>query len=389
VRLQAIRASETLYKAGDRSFGADYRRLTADADTDVVMQAMMTLNVLKVTDANAAITSAMARRPDQGVQIVASTILEGRVRLGSGGGLETVEGYSPEETASIERGGTAYAEVCFACHGSDGRGEPMPGAPDGQTRAPALAASPRVLGHQDYVIKLLLHGLTGPIDGTTYAEVMIPMGTNPDEWVASVGSYIRNAFGNRASVITPAEVARVRAATAGRTTMWEVEELARSLPRQLVVTPEWQVTASHNSAVARNALTIQPWTSGRSQEAGMWLQVELPAAVRLTEIQFESTEAQESAEPAVAGAPTRSVFGPQGGAAGPPPVGYPRQYEVRVSMDGTTWSDPVARGEGAGTDTRVVFAPLEARFVRLVQTGSTAGAPPLSIRRLRLFEAGD
>jgi mono/diheme cytochrome c family protein/glucose/arabinose dehydrogenase len=388
VRLQAIRASETLYKAGDRSFGADYRRLTGDPDTDVVMQAMMTLNVLKVPDANATIRAVMDDRRAQGIQVVASTILEGRVRLGSGGGLEAVEGYSPEETASIERGGTAYAEVCFACHGGDGRGEPMPGAPDGQTRAPALAASPRVLGHQDYVIKLLLHGLTGPIDGTTYAEVMIPMGSNPDEWVASVGSYIRNAFGNRASVITPAEVARVRAATAGRTSMWEIGELLASLPRQLVVTPEWQVTASHNPAVARNALTIQPWTSGRGQEAGMWLQVELPVAVRLTEIQFESTEAQESAEPAVAGAPTRSVFGPQGGAAGPPPVGYPREYEVRVSMDGTTWSEPVAGGEGSGTDTRVVFDPVQAKFVRLIQTGSTAGAPPLSIRRLRLFEAG-
>ena len=29
------------------------------------------------------------------------------------------------------------------------------------TRAPALAASPRVLGHPDYTIKALLHGLTG------------------------------------------------------------------------------------------------------------------------------------------------------------------------------------------------------------------------------------
>ena len=80
--------------------------------------------------------------------------------------------------------------------------------------APALAASPRVVGHRDYVIKALLHGLTGPVNGVTYTEVMIPMGQNPDEWIAAVGSYIRNAFGNRASMITPADVARVRAATA-------------------------------------------------------------------------------------------------------------------------------------------------------------------------------
>ena len=43
MRIQAIRASETLYKAGDRSFAADYRAMTKDADTDVVVQAMLTL----------------------------------------------------------------------------------------------------------------------------------------------------------------------------------------------------------------------------------------------------------------------------------------------------------------------------------------------------------
>ena len=32
MRIQAIRASETLYKAGDRSFAADYTRLTKDAE---------------------------------------------------------------------------------------------------------------------------------------------------------------------------------------------------------------------------------------------------------------------------------------------------------------------------------------------------------------------
>ena len=44
MRVQAIRASETLYKAGDKSFAADYRALTKDADVDVVIQAMLTLN---------------------------------------------------------------------------------------------------------------------------------------------------------------------------------------------------------------------------------------------------------------------------------------------------------------------------------------------------------
>ncbi len=382
VRRQAIRASETLYKGGDRSFATDYRRMTTDADVDVAIQAMLTANTLEVADARAAIEAAQAASDAQGVQLVAKTLLDAGVELGRGGGLEMTEAYSPEAVALIEKGRTAYAEVCFACHGTNGRGEPVPGSPEG-TRAPALAASPRVLGHRDYVISALLHGLTGPVDGTAYTEVMIPMGEQTDEWIAGVASYIRNAFGNRASVVTPADVARVRAATSGRSAAFDVSALVASLPRQVVVTADWRVTASHNTATARNALTIQPWTSGRKQEAGMWLQVELPAEVSLTEIQFESSPAVESDEPAVAGAPTRSVFGSTGET---PAIGYPRAYEVRVSTDGAAWSEPVATGQGSGKETVIAFAPVRAKFVRLIQTGADADAPPLSIQRLRLFE---
>ena len=44
MRIQAIRASETLFKAGDRSFAADYTRLTKDSSVDVVIQALLTIN---------------------------------------------------------------------------------------------------------------------------------------------------------------------------------------------------------------------------------------------------------------------------------------------------------------------------------------------------------
>ena len=80
--------------------------------------------------------------------------------------------------------------------------------------APPLAGSPRVNGHRDYIIKAVLHGLTGPVDGKTYTDVMMPMGINNDEWVAAVASFVRNSFGNSGGFVTPADVARVRAATA-------------------------------------------------------------------------------------------------------------------------------------------------------------------------------
>ena len=54
----------------------------------------------------------------------------------------------------------------------------------GTTMAPALAGSPRVNGHRDYIVKAVLHGLTGPVDNKTYTDVMMPMGNQNDEWVA-------------------------------------------------------------------------------------------------------------------------------------------------------------------------------------------------------------
>ena len=58
-RIQAVRVSETLYKAGDKTLAADYK-LNTDADVDVVMQSLMTMNTLKVADAPAALKQAQA-----------------------------------------------------------------------------------------------------------------------------------------------------------------------------------------------------------------------------------------------------------------------------------------------------------------------------------------
>jgi hypothetical protein len=61
----------------------------------------------------------------------------------------------------------------------------------------------------------MLMGLQGPVDGKEYPNNMPPMAGNSDEYLASVLSYIRNSsdFGNKASVITEAEVKEVRSFT--------------------------------------------------------------------------------------------------------------------------------------------------------------------------------
>ena len=407
VRIQATRASESLYKGGDKSFAADYTVLTKDTDTDVVLQAIMTLNTLKVADALAIVRGVMASNKARGVQLVANAIVNPASNTGRGGfgGRGGPPRFSTEEQAVIDRGGTIYKELCFSCHGDDGRGTPQPGAA-GVLMAPALSGAPRVQGHRDYVIKTLLHGLDGPMDGKVYgAGVMVPMGTNKDEWVAAIASYVRNSFGNRGSFVTAADVARVRAATASRKVTWKLDELVESLPSALTPQPEWKATASHNGGAASNAFTFLAWNTGTPQQPGMWFQVELPEAAMVTEIQFDSNAAggrgggagragrglpPADAAPATAAPPPGAPAAPPaafGGPAAPGAIGYPRGYTVTVSTNGTSWSAPIAKGEGAGQTTVIAFAPVQAKFVRITQTAAVEDAPPWSIQRLRLFAA--
>ncbi len=331
MRIQALRASETLYKAGDASFAKDYRALTKDPDTDVAVQALLTLSLFKVPDAAAVVRDAQAANPARGIQHVGRRMLEPSPSPMFGG--RPSGGLSAAQLAILQRGATVYNELCVTCHGPDGRGMPIEGRA-GAIMAPPLVTSARVQGHRDYVVKTLLHGLSGPLDGRTYADVMVPMGTNSDEWIASVASYIRSGSG-ASWLVTPGDVARARAASPTRQTPWTAAELQASLPRPLVVDPAWMATASHNAADAGRGLNFAGWTSGVPQSAGMWFQVELPAPLVLSELQFDS--------PAPSGT----------GGTGPAQAATsPGRYEVQVSLDGRMWSAPVAEGKGAGATTR-------------------------------------
>jgi mono/diheme cytochrome c family protein len=364
LRVQAIRASESLYKAGDRTFDADYRAMTKDADPNVVIQAMLTTNLLKLADAADVIKAAKASSRAKGVALVADHLLVPPPAAGPRPGT-----LSPEETKLLESGGDVFSAVCSSCHGMDGLGKPLEGGAPGAMMAPPLAGSARVQGHRDYVIKVLLGGLAGPLDGRTYVDVMAPLGNaSSDEWVAGVASFVRSSFGNSGGLVTPADVARVRASMKARRTPWTVGELEASLPRPLD-SQGWTITARHESGAAAGAATLRGWSTGVPQSAGMWLMVELPRPATIAEIQFDSAQT-----------------GPgRGGAA--PVVGYPRGYTVQVSQDGRTWSRPVASGKGQGRHTTIAFAPVRGRFVRITQTDAIPGAPEWSVSNLRIYQA--
>jgi mono/diheme cytochrome c family protein len=390
--LQALRVSETLYKNGDRSFADDYRALTKDPDPNVVIQAMLSASLFKLKDLPDVVKTTQASNTSKGVALVGARLLAPPAP-GFGGRRGTM---TAVEEKRLQAGSDVFNAVCFACHAPDGLGAPLDGAAPGTMMAPPLGGSPRVQGHRDYIIKVLLKGMVGPLDGKTYRDVMVPM-DNTDEWIAGVASYVRTSFGNAGGLVTAADVARVRAEIASRKGPWTAPELEASLPQPLEG-QSWKLTASHAAGTAAGAVTLRGWTSGVPQAPGMWFQVELPQPALLTELQFDSASiaggrgggrgafpAPPAGEPDAAGG--RGAAAAPAPAAPPPVVGYPRSYSVQVSMDGKKWSQPVAEGQGTGAHSTVTFAPVRAQFVRITQTDNIADAPPWSIRNLRLFAA--
>ncbi|WP_239492580.1 c-type cytochrome [Luteitalea sp. TBR-22] len=106
----------------------------------------------------------------------------------------------PVLAARVERGRKDFA-ICAACHQPNGRGLPAV--------APPLVGSPRVLGPPEALIRIVLNGRD---EDPAYA-VMPPLAGLPDDQLAAILTYVRQAWGHQASPIT---AAAVRAGRGGR-----------------------------------------------------------------------------------------------------------------------------------------------------------------------------
>jgi cbb3-type cytochrome c oxidase subunit III len=118
-------------------------------------------------------------------------------------------------------GKVVYSTTCAACHQATGEGV--------EGTYPPLAGSEIVNGDEAKVVRIVLHGLTGPVEvaGETYSGMMPPWGgVLKDPELAAVLTYVRSAWGNKAAPVTVSKVAAIRAATASRTTPWTAAELA-------------------------------------------------------------------------------------------------------------------------------------------------------------------
>ncbi len=119
-----------------------------------------------------------------------------------------------------------FSLYCSACHAADGKGA------TGGT-FPPLAESPYVAGDPDRAIKIVLKGLTGPVDvlGKTYNLEMPPQGAVlPDDQIAAILTHVRSSWGNHAGPITTDQVKTSRASVADRATPWTAPEILKLHP---------------------------------------------------------------------------------------------------------------------------------------------------------------
>ena len=136
--------------------------------------------------------------------------------------LPEVTPWTEAQRRLASRGAVAFASSCALCHGPSGTGQPGLG--------PSLIDSPWLLGEESIPIRLVLDGLSGPVevDGEIWDITMPGHRESPiidDEGIAAVLTWARRQWGHGADPIDPKTVTDLRRLTADRTLPWTVETL--------------------------------------------------------------------------------------------------------------------------------------------------------------------
>ncbi|WP_339814171.1 c-type cytochrome [uncultured Imperialibacter sp.] len=251
VRRTAIWISESYIKANDKTMIGSVARMKEDKNDDVKVQVLLSLYQSKDEQAKQAIDDMLDLYPDKEMLVATKGALDRNEDVKAFG--SKLGNMIAADRSLILEGASIFKSLCASCHGEDGAGLAIGG---GSMPAPPLKGSKQLaFVKKEEIIRILLHGLTGPIEGKEYSSVMPPMGANSDEWVASVVSYIRYEFGGRpprnpddipgmaasardsvagftvktspSPAVTPEEVKRVRESTKTKDTPWTLEELEK------------------------------------------------------------------------------------------------------------------------------------------------------------------
>ncbi len=216
VKQASLRLSESFLSKENNVVFEALKTVKEDKDIDVIVQLLLSLRSSKYKAAKELINEIMKDHPDNEVVIVVGK--EGIKEVPPV--IEQLKKKYVLENAHVRKniiaGYKNYNSICAACHGKNGEGI------DGL--APTLISSPRLKGDRVVATKILLNGLTGPIDGKNYSGVMVGMKHQDNEWLASVLTYIRKEF-NNASPVARWQVENIRKEIKEKEDYYTIEEL--------------------------------------------------------------------------------------------------------------------------------------------------------------------
>lgn len=227
VRAAAIRISEPLLKEGSPKIAQANKALANEPDPTVAIQFCVSLLHTSAPFAQAIVHDVLQNHTNDATGEIVKEYRDSLVRAEAELALgRALSRRNPKLAATWIKGRENFLQTCIACHGIDGKGAQVPGAAEGVTLAPPLKGSRRLLGDDQITARIVLHGLVGPNDGgKVYPGEMAGFPWADDEWLSSIVTYARNAFGNHGQMLTPQKLAEIRKETVSRNKPYTLQEL--------------------------------------------------------------------------------------------------------------------------------------------------------------------
>jgi mono/diheme cytochrome c family protein len=121
--------------------------LTKDSDPSVIIQALLTAKQMKWKDHAKLINLTALTTTSKGVKELAGQMLNNQISF--------PREFTNAQKDQMRRGQAIYQELCFTCHGLDGKGTAIEGLAPGMTLAPALAGSKTAV-KSDFILRVLV-----------------------------------------------------------------------------------------------------------------------------------------------------------------------------------------------------------------------------------------
>ncbi len=312
VRVTAIRISEQLASAGDASIANKWLDLANDKNVEVAQQTILSAYFVDSDNHKEILHAAKRTHPNKKGILAIEKSMNNLMSLNDKR-RKLAEG-NQELAAAIIAGEKAFKGFCYTCHGADGNG-----APAGDNLiAPSFHNNPRVIGNTALLINLVLKGMQGEIDGVNYTGGMMPsIASNGDEYVANVLTYIRNEFGNEASLVTAKDVAAVKKLNQAPENMWDQKTLEHKFSKELTDKAQWKVSANFEvhprmniTRLTDNIQERQLFSSKEKRAKGQAITIELPKTANISEVIVNSEGLTDD---------------------------YSRHYIIEFSNDGKEW----------------------------------------------------